>query len=154
MSILMSNFSGFLVFAYANWMLLFLAIIILALVEQWFQVKRVTPLYDGIRTFILKAMEEKFFMVTFNIIIDEHCTLIVRPINFDVQKIEFDEFDYFDFINYYNPDDDDFYKGNKIFDMDPFERDFKADFVAQQGILSAKKGKEFKDSNKNLKIAN
>ena len=71
-----------------------------------------------------------------------------------MKRIEIDEMDYFDFINYNSPDDDDFYKQNKNpMDCDPYERNFKGEYLKQQEKLAAKDKKMRVQTNTTIKIA-
>jgi hypothetical protein len=144
----------FLLISYELWMTCWLLLALFLSFTMSIKSSYMNPLHEKITNDFTKAVEDKFTGVNFNLIYGHHCSIVVRPVSFDVKQIEIDNMDYFDFINYNSPDDDDFYKQNKNpMDCDPYQRNFKGEYLKQQEKLAAKEKKMRVQTHATIKIA-
>lgn len=100
-------------------------------------------------------MEQERLQATFLFRMDKYLSILVRPISFLKQKVDLDGQDYYDYINYNNPNDEDFYNTGNPYDVDPFERNYKEDYIDAKGKeIEAKDRRqvENKQKKKNAKL--
>ena len=132
--------------------------------------KKITPLHEKIASEFSIMVEDEFSGVNWTINFMRRCSLVFRPVGYDVKQVGIDQMDYYDFINYNTPDDDEFYniykKGDKDSsgtalgnncpsDCDPYQRNFKQEYLVQRSKMAAiNKGGEFSKAGTKFKVAN